>query len=84
MLDAEAYVRIGSEMDYELRAFHSLCQTLPVKQVSFMESELRMGRRVLQKSALPGRHIIDTDNAVTRREKAVHHVTPDKARRSGN
>src|ERR1700733_11517436 len=84
MFGAEAYVGIGGEMNHKFRALHRLSQTLPVEQVSLVETKLRMSPRAFQKPRLSSRHVIEPYDAVACREQAVDHVTAYKAGCSGN
>ena len=82
MFGAEADVGVGGEMNHQLRTLHRLCQTFPVKQIRLMETELRMGHGTFQKPPLPGRHVVEPDDAVARGKKAVYHMTGDKPSRT--
>ena len=84
MFGAETHVGVGCEMNHEFRALHRLRQAFPVEQVGLMESEFPMRQRTFQEPNLSRRQIIEPNDAVTRGEKAIDHMTADKARRTSN
>jgi hypothetical protein len=84
MFSAEAHVGIGCEMNHQFHALHRLRQAFPVEQVGLMESEFRTCQSIFQEPDLSRRQVIESNDAVTRGEKAVDHMTADKARRTSN
>lgn len=79
MLGAKANVGIGCEMHHQLRTVHRVAQAFQVEQVALHERELRMDHGAVQEPPLPGRKVIEPDNAVSRGKKAIHHVAANKA-----
>src|SRR5580700_5541054 len=79
MLRAKAHIGIRREMNHQFGTLNRFRQHLSIKQVRLMKRKLRMYQSVFQKTSLPGRHIVEPNDAVACGEQAVGHVTADKA-----
>jgi hypothetical protein len=84
VLGAEAHVGVGGEMKHEARAFHGARQRVGIEQVAFKKIEVGVAGRIVEKAHAAGRQVVEADDALTVRQKAIGQLAADEACRSGN
>src|SRR5512147_2903565 len=65
-------------MDDRVCTADPFLQSFPIQQVPFDQPKPWMLQRILQKAALAGGEIVDSDDITVLFEKAVHHAAADE------
>ncbi|MGB9286974.1 MAG: hypothetical protein WCB59_23400 [Candidatus Sulfotelmatobacter sp.] len=84
MFRAEANVRVGGKVHYQIRAFYGLRESFAVKQICLVKNKLRMPGGALQEALLSGGQVVEANHPVSRGQKSIDHVAADKTSRTRN
>ena len=84
MIESEAHVGIGREVENHVAARHGAGQRRGVEIVAAHEREVRMRLCLFQKAHLAGGEIVPRDHGGTFREQAVNETAANEAGPTGD